>query len=108
SKDNGVTWSALKTVVSEGNGTWGNPTAVVDEFNGRIWLFMSWNSGDHNQLGTDGFERIDSWGKRKVYASYSNDEGNSWSKPQDLTATLLPPNYTWDAMGPGIGIQKTQ
>src|SRR5690606_39400649 len=69
---------------------------------------MSWNSGYHNQSGTDGFERIDSWGERKVFASYSDNDGNSWSSPVDLTSTLLPSNYTWDAIGPGIGIQKTQ
>ncbi len=108
SKDNGATWSSLKTVVSEGNGTWGNPTAVVDESNGRIWLFLSWNSDRHNQSGTDGFDKIDSWGQRKVYATYSDNEGDSWPTPQDLTALLLPSNYTWDAIGPGIGIQKTQ
>src|SRR5690606_37973967 len=108
SKDNGATWSTLKIVVNEGNGTWGNPTAVVDESNGKVWLFMSWNSANHNQSGTDGFERIDSWGERKVFASYSDNEGNSWSTPRDLTSTLLPTGYTWDAMGPGIGIQKTQ
>ena len=106
SKDNGATWSALKVIVSEGDGTWGNPTAVVDESNRKVWLFMSWNSATHNQSGTDGFERIDSWGDRKVFVSYSDDEGNSWSTPKDLTGTLLPQGYTWDAMGPGIGIQK--
>ena len=108
SADNGLTWSALKEVVGVGPGTWGNPTAVVDESNGRIWLFLSWNSGDHNQSGTDGFERIDSWGDRKVYVTYSDDHGNSWSPQQDLTSTLLPSGYTWDAMGPGVGIQKTK
>lgn len=39
SKDNGNTWSELKVIVSEGEGTWGNPTAVTDEVTGRIWLF---------------------------------------------------------------------
>lgn len=106
--DNGATWSALGEVVGVGPGTWGNPTAVVDQSNGRVWLFMSWNSGDHNQSGTDGYLPIDSWGERKVYVSYSDNNGASWSPQQDLTATLLPSNFTWDAMGPGVGLQKSK
>lgn len=106
STNNGDTWSSLMEVVGSGNGTWGNPTAVVDWNTGRVWLFMSWNDGYHSQYGGDGFEPIDSWGDRRVFLSYSDDHGLSWSTPQDLTNTLLPPGYTWDAMGPGIGIQK--
>jgi sialidase-1 len=30
--------------------------------------------------------------------------GATWSTPADRTAALLPPGYTWDAVGPGIGI----
>jgi sialidase-1 len=108
STDNGVSWSALGEVVGVGPGTWGNPTAVVDQSNGRVWLFMSWNSGDHNQSGTDGYQKIDTWGDRKVYVSYSDNNGASWSAQQDMTATLLPTGYTWDAMGPGVGIQKSK
>jgi len=108
STDNGATWSALGEVVGVGPGTWGNPTAVVDATNGRVWVFMSWNAGDHNQFGTDGFQKIDAWGDRKVYVSYSDNHGVSWSAPQDLTNTLLPASYKWDAMGPGTGIQKKQ
>ena len=103
STNNGVTWSALGEVVGSGNGVWGNPTAVYDwnkGANGRVWLFMSWNSGDHTSISS-----IDTWGERKVFISYSDDHGVTWSTPQDLTNTLLPPGYTWDAMGPGIGIQ---
>lgn len=105
STDNGATWSALGEVEGIGPGTWGNPTAVVDANNGRVWLFMSWNSGTTNQFGTDGLKKIDTWGERKVYASYSDNDGVSWSTPKDLTSTLLPPNYAWDAMGPGVGLQ---
>lgn len=108
STNNGATWSAMGEVVGIGPGTWGNPTAVVDQSNGRVWLFMSWNDGDHNQFGTDGFQKIDAWGDRKVYVSYSDNHGVSWSEPDDLTATLLPSNYKWDAMGPGVGIQKNK
>jgi sialidase-1 len=107
STDNGATWSAMKEVVGAGQGTWGNPTSVVDRSTGRIWVFMSWNSATKNQSGTDGYEKINTWGDRKVYYSYSDDDGLSFTTPVDMTSTLLPPGYTWDAMGPGVGIQTS-
>lgn len=103
STNNGSTWSGLMEVVGSGNGTWGNPTAVYDRdkgVNGRVWLFMSWNDGSITQ-----WSDFQNWGDRKVFASWSDDDGLTWATPLDLTNTLLPPNYVWDAMGPGIGIQ---
>jgi len=105
SLDNGATWSGLKQVVGVGPGTWGNPTAVVDVRQNRVWLMMSWNAGDHNQHGTDGFLKISRWGDRRVFVSHSDNDGATWTTPEDLTATLLPANATWDAIGPGTGIQ---
>jgi len=109
STDGGLTWSDLKTVIDEGEGTWGNPTALTDRETGRIWLFLSWNDDNHAQAGGsfDGktYDPIDAWGQRRVFAIHSDDHGESWTTPQDLTETLLPPHFTWDAMGPGIGIQ---
>lgn len=106
STDNGLNWSSLMTVVGIGPGTWGNPTAVVDKTSGRVCLFMSWNSGTKNQFGNDGYDPIDTHGDRRVYYSYSDDHGLTWSEPENLTSTLLPPGAIWDAMGPGVGIQK--
>jgi sialidase-1 len=103
STDHGVTWSGLLEVVGVGPGTWGNPTAVYDADkgeNGRVWLFMCWNSGD-----IDEWSDFNSWGDRRVYVSYSDDHGLTWSAQKDMTSTLTPTNYTWDAVGPGIGIQ---
>lgn len=105
STDNGVTWSSLMQVAGAGLGTYGNPTAVVDRSNGRIWLFMSWNDSAHNQSGTDGYLPINQWGQRRVYVSHSDDDGLTWSSITDMTSTLLPSTYKWDAMGPGVGIQ---
>src|SRR5688572_6968130 len=70
STDNGATWSAMMEVVGAGLGTWGNPTAVVDRNTGRIWVFMNWNSATKNISGTDGYDKIDTWGDRKTYYSY--------------------------------------
>lgn len=109
SYDNGDTWSDLKIVVDEGEGTWGNPTAVTDEHTGRIWLFLSWNSDSHSQhggsFGGKDYPAIDTWGQRRVFVTYSDDHGESWIAPMDYTETLLPRDFTWDAVGPGIGIQ---
>lgn len=113
STDNGGTWSALREVVGAGQGTWGNPTAVVDQSNGKIWLFMSWNPEGYSLTGADGTTKITAWEHRKVYVASSTDDGLTWSGPADLTATLKPrtlasgATWAWDAIGPGVGIQTS-
>lgn len=111
STNNGATWSGLREVVGVGPGTWGNPTAVVDQATGRIWLFMNWNPADYSQMGDDGTKRITAWEHRKLYLSSSGDDGLTWSEPVDMTAALKPRTlangavWAWDAVGPGVGIQ---
>ncbi|MEH6305805.1 sialidase family protein [Olivibacter sp. CPCC 100613] len=103
STNNGTTWSALGEVVGKGNGTWGNPTAVYDPtvgVNGRIWLFLEWN--DEFKTKWSDFQ---AWGDRRIHTTYSDDHGATWSDPLDRTNTLTPTDYTWDCVGPGIGIR---
>jgi sialidase-1 len=108
SVDNGATWLPMSEVAGPGVGTWGNPTAVVDKSNGRIWLFMSWNDEFHSIGGAGGLLPINAWGQRKVYSSYSDDDGITWSAPVDRTTALVPSSFKWDAVGPGIGIQTKE
>ncbi|GFJ89498.1 sialidase [Phytohabitans rumicis] len=113
STDNGATWSSLREVVGAGLGTWGNPTAVVDQSNGKIWLFMSWNPAGYSISGADGTTKITAWEHRKVYVSSSVDDGLTWSDPVDMSAAVKPRTmangavWAWDAVGPGVGIQLT-
>jgi sialidase-1 len=103
SVNNGSTWLALGEVVGSGAGTWGNPTAVYDPTvgtNGRIWLFMEWNDEFKTQ-----WSDFQAWGDRRIHTSFSDDEGITWSVPVDRTSTLTPSTYTWDCVGPGIGIR---
>ncbi len=110
STDDGKTWSKLGEVVGGGSGTWGNPTVVSDFVTGRVWLFLSWNADNRSQFGdknpcTDAATQEVGVGERRVFSTYSDDDGKSWSKPADMTAALQPPKTAWDAIGPGTGIQ---
>ncbi|MCB9585308.1 MAG: exo-alpha-sialidase [Polyangiaceae bacterium] len=107
--DDGKTWTNLAEVVGSGAGTWGNPTAVVDEDTGTIWLFMNWNAENISQNpGTNPCTGNPTTavgpGDRPVYLSKSTDDGATWTKPVNMTATLQPNGNAWDAVGPGVGI----
>src|SRR5262245_60041699 len=82
STDNGATWSALSEVIGSGQGVWGNPTAVVDRSNNKIWLFMNF------QPATSG--TVDSWDDRQVWVSSSTNDGVGWSAPVNMSSTLKP------------------
>ncbi|OJJ58395.1 hypothetical protein ASPSYDRAFT_46413 [Aspergillus sydowii CBS 593.65] len=106
-------WEGLREVIGAGDGTWGNPAPVVDD-DGTIYLWMSWNNGSYSQTGLplhDGTPTKpidDTWaGRRHLFLTYSKDEGETWSEPQDFTKALTPEGRTWDAVGPGIGIRLT-
>lgn len=102
SLDGGTTWEPLQMVCDMGADTCGNPTAVQDESNGRIWLFMNHNYGD------DTIEEINngtSRGVRTIWSSYSDDDGATWSEPVNRFEEVQPSNIRWDATGPAVGIQ---
>jgi sialidase-1 len=92
SEDGGQTWSKQQLVHEEGDSekiTIGNPCPVVDAETGAIWLPLTRNND-------------------RVLMLHSNDDGRTWSKPQDVTANTKKDNWTWYATGPGNGIQLTQ
>jgi sialidase-1 len=101
--------------VADKDGTFGNPTAVVDQETNRVWLFMSYNApglcqcpGMTESEIPAGYTKRSVAGQRKTLVTYSDDNGANWSTPIDRTSTLKPSSQVWDAMGPGIGIQKAQ
>ena len=100
--DNGKTWSEQTVVWDDRDNTCGNPCPVIDETTGRIILLMTWNSGADGEDDAIIKEGDDT---RRPFMCYSDDDGLTWSEPEDLTATCKNPDWGWYATGPGVAIQ---
>jgi sialidase-1 len=105
STDNGKTWSPLKVVWDDGDNVCGNPAPVVEQESGIVYLLLTWNLGsDHER------EIIDQKSKdtRRVFITQSDDNGNSWTEPEEITSSTKKDNWTWYATGPVHGIQLSK
>lgn len=102
STDHGKTWSAQQVIWDDGANCCGNPCAVVDKETGTIFLLSTWNRGDDHEGAIIARTSKDT---RRVFVMQSNDEGITWSKPTEITATTKKPDWTWYATGPGSGIR---
>lgn len=104
SLDSGKTWSDLIMVWDDGGNTCGNPAPVVDQRTGNIYLLMTWN------LGEDDIGEINngtSKDTRRVFVTFSSDDGLHWDGPKEITGAVKADNWGWYATGPCHGIQLT-
>ncbi len=102
SHDNGTTWSATQVVADLGEDTIGNPAPVVDRKTGAIILLLTRNPGKVTERQIiDGTAS----GTRTVWLSRSDDDGATWTPPEEITSSVKLPEWTWYATGPGNGIQ---
>ena len=102
STDGGKIFGEQKIVWDDGENTCGNPCVVIDDASGKIVLLMT-----HN-LGTDkepGLTTGESQGTRTVWVTSSDDNGQTWTTPREITKDVSKPSWTWYATGPGVGIQ---
>lgn len=102
SDDGGKTWSNLQVVWDDAGNTCGNPCPVVDLESGVITLLLTWNAGNSKEHGLAAGLGKDS---RLAFVSYSTDDGKTWTKPEDISAKVKDPKWTWYATGPGAGIE---
>jgi sialidase-1 len=102
STDGGKTWGPLQVVWDDGGNTIGNPCPVVDRNTGTIWLPLTRNLGIDKQSDIVSGK---SKGTREVWITKSTDDGETWSRPVEITAFVKDPTWTWFATGPGVGIQ---
>ncbi len=104
SRDGGKSWSSLRYVDRSHEG-WAasNPTAVVDQRTGRVFVFFNrWRPGkgaSNSRVGTRDNE---------AYFRYSDDNGLSWSDPIDITTVARDVAHWHNVVfGPGSGIQAS-
>ncbi|GAB2675760.1 exo-alpha-sialidase [Kribbella swartbergensis] len=86
STDRGATWSTPTVVHAGVDATAHNPAPVVDARTGRIVLLTT------RQYNT-------------VWAQHSDDNGQNWSAPREITSSVKLPGWRGYATGPTHGIQ---
>jgi sialidase-1 len=104
SSDRGQTWGPLQVIYEDGANSLGNPTAVRVGETGRLLLmYQRYAQGFDERKAEPG---LDGPHICRTFLQYSDDDGNTWSKPMDMTAQVKrPTEVTSTATGPGIGIQ---
>ena len=102
STDGGRTWSGLKVIWDDATNCCGNPCLVVDTATGAVFLLSTWNRGDDHEGAIIARQSKDT---RRVFVLRSDDDGLTWSAPQQITDQVKKPDWTWYATGPGSGIR---
>ncbi|AQW50339.1 exo-alpha-sialidase [Streptomyces violaceusniger] len=107
SADGGRTWGALRLVARNGDGTAGNPAPVVLDggpHHGRVLLvhIRSAASATEDRIRRGEVSAADG---RRVWLTYSDDDGASWSEAREITASTKRPEWRWYATTPGHALQ---
>ena len=109
STDGGRTWSAVQIIHEDGAHSLNNPTAVVEQQSGRIFLMyqrIPSHLNEHSRETATGLEGPNIYRNLIVW---SDDDDLTWSPPLDITATTKrPERATTACSGPGIGIHLTR
>jgi sialidase-1 len=109
SRDEGRTWLPVELIADDGANSLNNPTAVVEQESGRVFLMYQRIPGhmkEQDEIVEPGYEGTNVY---RNFVTWSDDEGATWSKPSDITRTTKrSARATTIASGPGIGIQLTR
>lgn len=109
STDGGKSWGALQLIHDDGANSLNNPTAVVEQESGRVFLMYQRIPGQFKERATNISTGYDGTNIYRNLLVWSDDDGATWTKPLDITRTTKrATNATTIASGPGIGIQLTR
>ena len=100
--DQGRTWEPLRVLLDVGDGATADSCGLVDRQTGTIWVFtVYFPSG----IGSGNAAAGLSGATAMYWAIKSEDDGETWSEPIDLTSMIKQPDWRAGSPGPGKGIQ---
>jgi len=106
STDGGRSWEPMKAIMSMGsigqNSGIGDPAILFDPVKKRIWVAALWSKGNRSIAGSEPGLSPDTTGQ--FVLAYSDDDGQSWSKPINITSQVKNPIWHLYFQGPGNGI----
>ncbi|MDL2222343.1 exo-alpha-sialidase [Parabacteroides sp. OttesenSCG-928-N08] len=113
SRDGGQTWEAMRLPLSFGeqgglpkgqNGV-GDPAILVDKQTGTIWVVAAWTHGMGNgRAWFNSQQGMELHETAQLMMARSDDDGQSWSEPINVTSQLKQPEWFFLLQGPGNGI----
>ena len=99
--DKGKTWQEMQTIIDVGDDAAMDPTAVVDEITGKIWVFYEVFPAGWSSNPVAGLE----YPSCLQWCMYSKDDGKNWSEPINITSKIKDESWYGFVFGPGTGIQ---
>lgn len=111
STDGGQSWSAPIVIERDPRFDFANPTPVVDQVTGTIWLAYDRfpdRCGSNADCNTPGNDSLDTTITQTVWVRPSTDDGRTWGPRMLLPKPTATPDGVWwrsATVGPGSGIQ---
>ena len=108
STDGGQTWEPMIVAMDMGNDPKhaydgiGDPAILVDPKSGRIWIAALWSHGSRAWNGSGPGMKPEETGQ--FILVFSDDDGKTWSKPNNITPQVKDPKWRLFFNGPGAGI----
>jgi sialidase-1 len=113
STDKGQTWEPMRLPLHFGeygglpkaqNGV-GDPSILVDEKNGTIWIVAAWTHGMGNgRAWVNSMPGNSKETTAQLVLTKSVDDGKTWSPPINITEQVKDPTWHFLLQGPGRGI----
>lgn len=112
STDKGQTWDPMRIAMSFGesdgfprsqNGV-GDPAILVDRQTGRLWIIAARTQGMGNGRAWFNSQQGMDNKTAQLMLAYSDDDGQSWSEPINITQQVKDPSWYFLLQGPGMGI----
>ncbi|MBE7056993.1 MAG: exo-alpha-sialidase [Ruminococcaceae bacterium] len=103
SYDGGKSWSDMEIMGANEGDCYSNPTPVQDLDTGRSFFFYVMATAE----AIAGWQWPMPMPAKTIFYKYSDDDGETWSDPVDVTAQITPAIAEWDSPGPANGLQIT-